>query len=86
MKVSPIAEPRQIRALASSTRQDIVDTIAAIGPCSVAELARALGRSADGLYYHIRVLTRVGLLVAREVISRSGNTRRLTGFSKGFSG
>src|SRR5688572_15611419 len=58
-----IAEPRQIRALASPIRQDILDTVMAIGPCSVADVARALGRRADGLYYHIRRLIGVRLLV-----------------------
>jgi DNA-binding transcriptional ArsR family regulator len=59
---SPVAEPRQIRALASPMRQDIMDAVAAIGPCTVAELAAALGRPADGLYYHIKPLLDVRLL------------------------
>lgn len=59
-----IAEPRQIRALASPIRQDILDTVTAIGPCSVADVARALDRPADGLYYHVRLLVRVRLLKA----------------------
>lgn len=66
MKGFPIADPRQIRVLASPIRQDIVDAVGAIGPCSVAELARALGRPADGLYYHIRLLLRAKLLVAEK--------------------
>ena len=32
-------------------------------PVSVAELAAARGRPADSLYYHLRVLTRVGLVL-----------------------
>jgi hypothetical protein len=59
----PIADPRQIRALSSSIRQDILDAVAAIGPCSVAELAAALGKPADGLYYHVRRLLDVRLLM-----------------------
>ena len=58
----PIADPRQIRALSSPIRQDILDAVAAIGPCSVAELAAALGKPADGLYYHVRRLLDVRLL------------------------
>jgi len=57
-----LAEPRQIRALASPMRQDIMDAVKATGPCSVAELAKALGKPADGLYYHIKRLLDVGLL------------------------
>jgi DNA-binding transcriptional ArsR family regulator len=59
---SPLSEPRQIRALASPMRQDIMDAVAAIGPCTVAELATALGKPADGLYYHIKRLLAVRLL------------------------
>ena len=59
----PIADVRQIRALASPIRQDILDALTAIGPCSVAELAVALGRPADGLYYHIKHLLDVRLLM-----------------------
>jgi hypothetical protein len=58
-----ISEPHQIRALASPVRQDIVDAITAVGPCSVAELATVLGRPADGLYYHVRLLVATRLLV-----------------------
>ena len=39
-----------------------MDAVAAIGPCTVAELAAALGRPADGLYYHIKALLDVRLL------------------------
>jgi DNA-binding transcriptional ArsR family regulator len=71
-----ITDARQIRALASPTRQDILDAVTAIGPCSVAELASVVDRRPDGLYYHIRRLVKVGLL--REVAddeSRRGELR-----------
>ena len=57
-----IRSSRQIRALASADRQDIVDALESGGPCSVRELAALLGRRPDALYYHIRVLREVGLL------------------------
>lgn len=57
-----IQSPRQIRALASAVRQDIVDALESNGPCSVRELANLLGRRPDALYYHLRVLREVGLL------------------------
>ena len=50
-------------ALASPVRQEIVDTIEALGGATIAELAGHLGRPADGLYYHVRRLVRAGLLV-----------------------
>src|SRR4051794_35995334 len=59
----PVADARQIQALASPIRQDILDAVTAIGPCSVAQLAASLGKPADGLYYHIRRLLDVRLLM-----------------------
>ena len=56
-KGSAIADVGQIRALASSIRQDIVDTVAATGPCSVADVARTLGRPADAANTYQRYLT-----------------------------
>src|SRR5947207_2203654 len=53
----------QIRALASPVRQEIVDALAAMGPLSVATLAHSLGRAPNAIYFHIRKLERLGLLV-----------------------
>lgn len=58
-----IREPRQIAALASPARQELVDGLQALGPVSIAELARSLGRAPDSLYYHVRALSKVGLVV-----------------------
>src|SRR5689334_1813461 len=60
-----IRRREQIAALASPVRQEIVDMVQASGPLSVAELAGLLGRPADGLYYHVKALAKVGLLVER---------------------
>lgn len=57
-----ITRPTQVAALASAVRQEIVDTIDSEGPMTAAELASLLGRSADGLYFHMKRLVRVGLL------------------------
>ena len=65
-RVQVIEDPRQIRALASPARQEIVDALAAAGPCSVAELARHVARPADSLYFHLRKLISVGLVVERQ--------------------
>lgn len=70
-----IADPAQIRLLSSPVRQEVVDTLAALGgEASVAVLAEQLGRPADGLYYHLRALVRGGLV--REVDATSGDERR----------
>lgn len=62
-KFAPVDKPAQIRALASTTRQEIVDTVQALGRASVPELAVHLGRRADALYYHVRALRKAKLLV-----------------------
>jgi DNA-binding transcriptional ArsR family regulator len=59
-----IRSKRQMRALAASTRQEIVDVLPRMGTVSVAELATALRRPADSLYYHLRILKRVGLVLS----------------------
>jgi DNA-binding transcriptional ArsR family regulator len=53
---------RQVRALASPLRAAIVDALEVLGPAAVGDLAAALGYPPDGLYYHLRVLRRVGLI------------------------
>ena len=73
-----IRSKRQMRALAAPTRQEIVDVLPGMGTVSVAELATALGRPADSLYYHLRILNRVGLV--RRAGSQRLNGRRETLF------
>lgn len=58
-----IDDPGLITVLASPIRQEIVDTLAALGGgASVAEIAQQLGRHADGLYYHLKVLCKARLI------------------------
>ena len=63
---TPIDRPAQLRALASPLRQELLDVLESIGPCGIAELATPLGRAADALYFHIRLLQKVGLVVEVE--------------------
>jgi DNA-binding transcriptional ArsR family regulator len=64
-----VSDRGQIRLLSSPVRQEILDTIAALGgEASVAELADELGRPADGLYYHLKTLVRGGLVRSAEVV------------------
>ena len=67
-----IRSKRQMRALAAPTRQEIIDVLPRMGTVSVAELGEALGRPADSLYYHLRILKRVGFV-------RSAGSHRLNG-------
>src|SRR5262245_10366834 len=63
-----ITDPSAIAVLASPVRQELFDTIEALGGvATISELADQLGRPADGLYYHVERLRRAGLLVAAPV-------------------
>jgi DNA-binding transcriptional ArsR family regulator len=62
----------QMRALSSPVRQELLDVLARMGTVSLAELGAVLGRPADGLYYHVRLLKRRGLV-------RSAGTRVVRG-------
>ena len=59
-----IDQLQQIEILGSSVRQEISDVVAALSPCSIAEVGRQLHRSPHSLYYHFRILVRAGLLSA----------------------
>jgi hypothetical protein len=65
-----ITRPDQVRALAVPARQEIVDALLSSGPSTVAEIAAGLGRPADSLYFHTRILKRVGLVVEAETKRR----------------
>ena len=68
MKKSPrtyvLRNRRELRAIESGVRQEIVDVLSQMGTVSVSEIAATLGRPADALYYHLRALQRAGLVVA----------------------
>ncbi len=57
-----IRELRQLRALESPARVEIVDAFSASGPASIATVAHHLGRTPESLYYHVKKLLEVGLL------------------------
>jgi len=57
-----VRRTRQLATLAAAARQEIVDVLEQMGTVSVAELASALGRPADALYFHLRALVRAGLV------------------------
>jgi DNA-binding transcriptional ArsR family regulator len=60
-----ITRAATIMKVASPVRQEVLDTIEMLGgTASIGELAEQLGRPADGLYYHVAVLVRAGLLAA----------------------
>ncbi|HXO34239.1 MAG TPA: helix-turn-helix domain-containing protein [Candidatus Acidoferrales bacterium] len=57
-----IDDVKQLNALCAAPRQEVLDALSQIGTVSVAELASVLGKPADSLYYHLRVLLKVGLV------------------------
>ena len=61
--VHTIYSKKELMALASSARQEIIDVLAQMGIVSVAELAETVGRPADTLYYHLRILKKAGLVI-----------------------
>jgi len=79
-----IGHAGQIDTLSSPIRQDIVDTVDALGTCSVAELAQVLGRPADGLYYHVKALQRAHLLAVSAAIRDGRRETRLSVESRQF--
>lgn len=72
-----VRSTRQLAALAAAARQEIVDVLEQMGTVSVAELAAALGRPADALYFHLRALTRVGLVRKAGSRARPGGKEAL---------
>ncbi|HEX8876196.1 MAG TPA: helix-turn-helix domain-containing protein [Phycisphaerales bacterium] len=57
-----LSSPAQWRALSSSVRLQMVDLLRMLGPCAVPRLAEALDRPADGLYHHVRILEKAGIV------------------------
>lgn len=57
-----ITDRRQIEALGSPLRQEIVDVLSQHGPTTIHAIGELLGRAPDGLYYHVRQLVALGLL------------------------
>jgi DNA-binding transcriptional ArsR family regulator len=71
------ASPQQLATISSPGREEIIDAVALIGPCSIPDLAEKLGRSRHSLYYHVKALRDCGLLIETQ---RSGEGARTTGY------
>lgn len=53
---------QQVRAVASPVRAAVIDALEVMAPATIVQIARALGYPPDGLYYHMRLLERIGLV------------------------
>ena len=62
-KTLVLRRPEQLAALASPVRSRIIEALAVDGPSSVRQIAARLDRAPEALYYHIRGLVDVGLVV-----------------------
>jgi DNA-binding transcriptional ArsR family regulator len=69
MKTRPyvVKSTKQLLALASPGREDIIDAVTVHGPCGVSEIAKFVGKSRHALYYHVRVMRDHGLLIETRV-------------------
>ncbi len=58
-----IHRPEEWEAMNSPVRIEITAIMEMIGTCSIAEIARHMGRKPDSLYHHVRRLQEVGLVL-----------------------
>jgi DNA-binding transcriptional ArsR family regulator len=64
----------QLKALIAAARQEVIDVLSQMGTVSVSELAAAMNRPPDALYFHLRALLRAGLV--RRVRFRSSGRKK----------
>jgi hypothetical protein len=57
-----VLNERQIDCLVSEVREEILSNFYLHGPCAVAEVATRMNRVPEGLYHHVRLLEKVGLI------------------------
>jgi DNA-binding transcriptional ArsR family regulator len=77
MKLPPgtrrLTTARQIDAVGSPLRQEILEHLSHTGPAAVADLARLMGRRPTVLHYHVNLLRGAGLI---QVAARRRSGRR----------
>jgi predicted ArsR family transcriptional regulator len=72
-----IRNRKQLATLKAAARQELLDVLSSMGTVSVAELAAALGKPADSLYYHVRILQKAGLVLEDGMREEAGRNERL---------
>ncbi|NNE43370.1 MAG: helix-turn-helix transcriptional regulator [Gemmatimonadetes bacterium] len=65
-KTLHVTDPKTIRALASPLRMEILQTLDPAKPMTIAEIAEQLGKPRGSLYYHVRKLIEIGVVVEAE--------------------
>jgi predicted transcriptional regulator len=72
-----VTSPADWETLISPARSEIAEAIRLLGPCSIAEIAQAIGRPADSLYRHIEILIGAGFVVEAGYRKGERNAERL---------
>jgi predicted transcriptional regulator len=72
-----IKSHEQLREMALPIRTEIVEIVSFLGPCSIRELARYMGRKRPALHFHVARLMEVGLLLEAGA-TESGSVRAIT--------
>jgi len=70
-----ISDLKQIHAIQSPVRIALLDLIEANGPMTVAELAACLDCAMDGLYYHLKIMTKSGWFVCTTTSASRGRSK-----------
>ena len=63
-RIHVVRDPEQLKVLRTPTRHRVLNAILELGPCSVSEIAHRLEWKPESLYYHVKALLEVGLIVA----------------------
>ena len=63
-----IKDLEQIRALNSAVRSEIIDIVELSGVSTIKQISALIGRSPHSLYFHVKILVTVGLLIETGVI------------------
>jgi predicted ArsR family transcriptional regulator len=66
--------PRNVAALISPIRQEVLSALGLHGPCSVRALAKQLGRKPTALYYHLQILEKAGAIAAESTTGDRSET------------
>lgn len=72
-----ISQMRQLTAIVSPVRQEILDLMARVDAVSLAQVGALLARPSDGLYYHMRALQRAGLVESAGTRTVAGRKEQL---------
>lgn len=78
-----ITKPQQVEALSSPVRHQIHLALELLGPSSVLELARHMGKQPEALYYHLRKLQKVGVVEETGQQMRGGRSETIFGLRGG---